>query len=199
MGYNVYGSLGQGNTTSMSSPVQVGALTTWLNVSAAYHSSAVKTDGTLWSWGFNTYGNLGLGNSGSTTHRSSPTQVGALTTWSSIQVNSGGAHAMAMATDGTLWSWGYNTNGQLGDGTTISKSSPVQVGALTTWSSIGVGGSHSVAIKTNNTIWAWGYNGYGQLGLGNTTDRSSPVQIGTLTAWANVSAVANHTLAIGAV
>jgi len=195
-GQGTYGNLGLGNTTSRSSPVQVGALTNWLSVAAAYHCMAIKTDGTLWAWGDNYVGTLGLGD---TTTRSSPVQVGDLTTWSSIAVNGAGSHNVGVATDGTLWAWGWNSKGQVGDGTTTNKSSPVQIGALTTWSKISMGPQHSVAIKTNNTIWTWGLNSSGQLGLGNITDRSSPVQIGTLTAWSNVSAGKAHIVAIGAV
>jgi alpha-tubulin suppressor-like RCC1 family protein len=83
-GRNNGGQLGQGNTTNLSSPVQVGSLTTWLNVASGYGLVATKTDGTFWVSGINTYGNLGLGN---TTNYSSPKQVGASTTWQTIAAN----------------------------------------------------------------------------------------------------------------
>jgi alpha-tubulin suppressor-like RCC1 family protein len=94
-----------------------------------------------------------------------------------------------------LWSWGYNGDGQLGDGTTTNKSSPVQIGALTTWSKIS-GGYFSMAIKTDGTLWSWGYNNKGQLGDGTTINKSSPVQVGALTTWSSVSAGRLHSLAI---
>jgi alpha-tubulin suppressor-like RCC1 family protein len=95
-----------------------------------------------------------------------------------------------------LWSWGRNHQGQLGLGDTTNRSSPVQIGALTTWLDISEGQEHSMAIKTDGTIWAWGYGYYGALGLGNTTARSSPVQIGALTSWSKVSAGSNHNMAV---
>lgn len=180
-GRNTDGMLGLGNTTNYSSPKQVGSLTDWAYISARTESClAVKTDGTLWSWGRGSNGRLGLGN---TTTYSSPKQVGALTNWSKVSLSIT-SHALAIKTDGTLWSWGNNTYGSLGLGNTTNYSSPKQVGSLTNWSAVATGFYTSFAIKTNGTLWSWGYNqGYGQLGLSDTTDRSSPVQVGALTNW----------------
>jgi alpha-tubulin suppressor-like RCC1 family protein len=194
-GRNNMGQLGQGDTTNRSSPVQIGALTNWLTISSGYtHSMAIKTDGTMWSWGDNTeHGQLGLGNK---TSISSPVQIGALTTWSKIGV--GMFHNLAIKTDGTLWGWGNNNyNGSLGLGNkTTSYSSPIQIGSLTTWSSVSAGSYFSLAIKTDGTLWSWGYNSQGQLGLGDTTERLSPVQVGLLTNWSSVNSGANHVLAV---
>ena len=194
-GRNSYGlgQLGLGDTTDRSSPVQIGALTTWSTIAAGdNHSMAIKTDGTMWSWGTNLYyGTLGLGDN---TDRSSPTQIGALTTWSKI--DAGGNFTLAIKTDGTLWSWGYNNLGQLGLGDITHRSSPVQVGALTTWSSVSANDNHSLAIKTDGTLWAWGRNYNGILGLGDTTHRSSPVQVGADTNWANIRDGTFHASAI---
>ena len=187
------GQLGLGDTAARSSPVQIGALTTWSQIATgARHTMAVKTDGTMWSWGNGGSGRLGLGNQ---TDYSSPKQIGALTTWSKITTTS--AASFAIKTDGTLWGWGYNYYGGVGDGTTIYRSSPVQIGALTTWSSIDGGDGYVLAIKTDGTLWSWGYNAYyGALGLGNTTNRSSPVQVGALTTWSAVSAGSFTSVAI---
>ena len=95
-----------------------------------------------------------------------------------------------------LWAWGGNSYGRLGLGNTTSVSSPVQIGALTTWSVLAAGGSFSAAIKTDGTMWSWGANGQGSLGVGDTTGRSSPVQIGDLTTWLSVTAGNYHTRAI---
>src|SRR3989344_5809995 len=89
----------------------------------------------------------------------------------------------------TLWAWGRNVYGRLGLGDTVYRSSPVQVGALTTWSTTATGNGHVLAIKTNGTLWAWGKDGYGHLGLGTYyLNKSSPVQVGTLAIWSAVSA-----------
>jgi alpha-tubulin suppressor-like RCC1 family protein len=151
-----------------------------------HECAAVKTDGTLWTWGLNGSGSLGQNN---TTRRSSPTQVGALTNWSSASM--GDSCCIAIKTDGTLWSWGNAYTGRLGQNDIVSKSSPVQVGALTTWASASAGkknGTHVTAIKTDGTLWSWGNNNNGQLGQNDLVNRSSPVQVGGLTTWAQSSA-----------
>ena len=187
-GNNSYGKLGLGNTTYYSSPKQVGALTNWASVESAPGpgtSAAIKTDGTLWTWGDNSYGALGLGN---TTNRNSPVQVGALTNWASV--SSGNRYSSAIKTDGTLWTWGKNYGGALGLNNGDHYSSPKQVGALTSWSKISSHRFHTLAIKTDGTLWAWGLqeNGMVLLGLGDTNTRYSPVQVGALTNWAIPSA-----------
>jgi alpha-tubulin suppressor-like RCC1 family protein len=96
-----------------------------------------------------------------------------------------------------LWAWGKNGSGRLGLGDTTNRSSPVQIGALTTWLRVSASKTHSAAIKTDGTMWSWGQNTYGQLGLGNTAYYSSPKQVGALTAWLDVSAgTGTHILAI---
>jgi len=194
-GRNNYGQLGLNDTDNRSSPVQIGALTTWSQVSSgAYFNLAVKTDGTMWGWGNNGAGRLGINN---TDNRSSPVQIGALTAWS--QVSAGANSSVAIKTDGTMWSWGNNNSGQLGlndSGAYTERSSPVQIGALTTWSKITGGSSFNVAIKTNGTMWGWGSNNAGRLGLGDTYYRSSPVQIGALTTWSQVATGENFAFAI---
>jgi alpha-tubulin suppressor-like RCC1 family protein len=149
----------------------------------------------MWAWGFNEYNDgaaLGLGD---ISNRSSPTQIGSLTTWA--QVSAGrGLHSAAIKTDGTLWTWGGNYAGKLGlgDPGTVHRSSPTQVGALTTWSQTSAGERHLIALQTNGTMWAWGQNSYSQLGDGTTIDRSSPVQIGS--GYNSISSGNKHNLAI---
>ena len=149
-GYNVFGALGANDIIARSSPVQVGLLTTWSLISGCwYASNATKTDGTLWSWGANITGQLGQGD---VVNRSSPVQVGALTTWSKLQL-SGTQFSFATKTDGTLWSWGYNFRGQLGQNDVVARSSPVQVGLGATWSSIAVGESHTLVTSCLCARW----------------------------------------------
>ena len=137
-----------------------------------YQTSGIKTDGTLWTWGRNEDGDMGQNNVN--TGHSSPTQIPG-TTWSKV-TNSSDKGGLATKTDGTLWSWGYNSQGQLGDNTVVSRSSPTQIPG-TTWSKVGGGNDATYAMKTDGTLWNWGDNEYGQLAQGNTTYYSSPVQI----------------------
>jgi alpha-tubulin suppressor-like RCC1 family protein len=199
-GSNNQGQLGLGNTTNISTPIQVGTLNNWKQVSGGYSSATndyfacIKTDGTLWTWGYNATGQLGLGTA---TNVSSPVQVGTLTNWYLLSQQMGAGTAGAIKTDGTLWTWGSNGSGQLGIGTTTNVSSPVQVGTLTNWQSISIGGTAAgggcmAAIKTDGTLWTWGYNATGQLGLGTATNASSPVQVGSLTTWKQVTMSGNE-------
>ena len=200
-----------GTGTTRSSPVQVGTQTDWSSIFCGNtHSVAVKTNGTIWTWGSNTGGQLG---NLTTSNNGTPTQLGILTNWS---IPSGGAiNSYAIKTDGTLWAWGWNSNGVLGIGHSIFTqanvfpspivfiNSPLQIGAGTpfvgvdtNWSDLSLGADHGMATKTNGTLWGWGVNTAGQIGDGTVTTRSSPTQIGTLTGWSKVSAGASHTMAI---
>ena len=197
-GANQYGQLGINTvgTKYYSSPVQVGTLTNWKQVSnGQWTSFAIKTDGTLWSWGYNaSNGSLGLGFSGNSSYYSSPVQVGTLTNWK--QVSSGLYYSSAIKTDGTLWAWGENVAGQFGNGNITSYSSPVQIGSLTNWKYVSSGYQHTLAIKTDGTLWTWGANQAGQLGYGNITFYSSPVQVGNLTNWKYAGAGVSFSSAI---
>tara|TARA_R110000737_G_C14530349_1_gene477081 strand:+ start:22 stop:1167 length:1146 start_codon:yes stop_codon:yes gene_type:complete len=180
------GQLGHNDIVNRSSPVQVGTLTNWSSHAAGSGGSvaAIKTDGTLWSWGWNGLGGLGHNN---LIDRSSPVQVGALTNWSNAAMAQNG-NLIAVKTDGTLWVCGQNNYGQLGLNNTVLRSSPVQVGALTTWlkgaASYGIAG----AVKTDGTIWTWGQNTAGKLGQGDVINKSSPVQVGAETGWLTINA-----------
>lgn len=152
----------------------------WKSIScSSNHCIAIKADGTLWAWGQNSYGELG---DGTFIGKRSPIQIGNSTNWKSVSAGSGSSYfSLALKTDGTLWSWGYNDNGQLGDGTLNNQSIPAQVGNDTTWNIISTGQRHCLAIKKDETLWAWGDNYSGQLGDGTTIDKSSPIQIGSST------------------
>lgn len=188
------GQIGNNSTLNRSSPVQTISLgTNWRQVSCGlYTTAAIKTDGTLWLWGLNSLGQLG-DNSG--TNRSSPvTTTGAGgSTWK--QIASATQGTAAIKTDGTLWRWGNNQYGQLGDNSTVSKSSPVQtVSAGTNWKQVSLiaAGQATAAIKTDGTLWAWGRNSYGQLGDNTNANKSSPVQtVAGGTTWKQVSGAAN--------
>jgi len=192
------GKLGQNNNTSYSSPKQLGSGTDWRSLASSWAMTvASKTDGTLWSWGENSAGSLGQNN---LTVYSSPKQIPG-NSWSQWIATSSNQNAtMAIKTDGTLWAWGYNLYGELGQNTASNRySSPVQVGSDTTWGNPVDMASKSI-IKSDGTLWVWGINQYGQLGLNEGTDgtsgsRSSPTQVPGTT-WSRISRGSNIQLAI---
>jgi alpha-tubulin suppressor-like RCC1 family protein len=190
-GYNSNGQLGNNSTVHRSSPVQtIAGGTNWAKVACGEgHTLAIKNDGTLWAWGRNVYGQLG---NNSTVHRSSPVQtIAGGTNWAKVAC--GDDHTLAIKNDGTLWAWGHNEYGQLGNNSTVHRSSPVQtIAGGTNWAKVACGNDHTLAIKNDGTLWAWGRNSDGQLGDGTFTDRSSPVQIGTGQNWNKIAAGQTH-------
>ena len=232
-GENQFGVLGLNqthNTASRSSPTQIPG--SWAKVSVdTTNVAAIKTDGTLWAWGYN--GDKQLGQGASSTHQSSPVQMGSATTWSQVNVgkdwifslsnpgllyhtgkkgegNAGdgtdsgnnetltatlpgksivslgvaGESSACVTTDGKLWTWGNNQLGCLGQNNQTQYSSPKQVGSDTTWVKVGSSSYNLyIASKSDGTLWGWGQNTAGDLGQNNRTHYSSPVQIpGT---WSN--------------
>jgi len=185
-GSNSYsGPLGLNHRDGRSSPTQVPG--TWgtseLSICGYnYWTAGVKADGTLWSWGTNVQGQLGHN---SKTKRSSPTQVGTDTDWLKLQ-HSGSYSMGCIKTDGTLWTWGDNSYGELGHNNQTHYSSPKQIPG--SWSQTS-GGCHKAffGIKTNGTLWSCGQNdSVGKLGHNNRTNYSSPRQVGTDTTWSTV-------------
>lgn len=194
-GTNGSGELGNGDTTRRSSPVSViGGFTDWTNITGGtYFSVGVRANGTAWAWGLNSVGNLG---DNSITNRSSPVSVvGGFTDW--VQVDAGSGCTLGLRANGTLWAWGGNTRGQLGDGTTTNRSSPVSVvGGFTDWVQASISYT-GVGLRANGTAWAWGRNVLGQIGNSTTTSTSSPVSIsGGISDWVLVSAGYNHSAAV---
>ena len=191
-GTNDNGFLGQNQAESVnvSSPVQIPG-TTWRSCHSSGRSmyAATKTDGTLWVWGNNAYGQFGNnegGNPGG--KRSSPIQIPG-TTWTT-DLNADTGNVTAVKTDGTLWAWGFNNYGALGQNNRTDYSSPVQIGSGTDWSKTQPANGLSLGLKTDGTLWAWGYNDTGNLGQNNVVSYSSPVQIPGTT-WSSISASYN--------
>lgn len=192
-GFNLSGELGDGTTVNNSIPTQIGTSTDWDFVAAgSAFSAALKRNGTLWVWGNNTDGQLGNGTNSMSLQ---PIEVGTPSGfWTSISL--GYYHVMATKNDGTLWAWGSNSHGQLGDSSIISKNSPIRIGTATDWKQIDAGlTSYTMAIKTDGTLWGWGYNALGELGDGTNIKRTVPVKIGTATDWSQVAAGYYFTLA----
>jgi alpha-tubulin suppressor-like RCC1 family protein len=194
-------SVGDGTSISRSSPVTVvGGITNWSQVSAgAFHILGITRDGIAYGWRTATDGRLG---DGTTISKSSPvTVVGGITNWS--QVSAGFDHSLGVTADGIAYAWGRGVGGRLGDGTAVSKNSPVTVvGGITNWSSISCNGSnttgHSIGIA-GGIAYSWGINFAGCLGDGTSIARSSPVTVvGGITNWSQVSAGGYHILGVTA-
>ena len=174
----------------------------WYNILKAqviaaggWHSLVVCSDSTVKAFGENASGELG---DSTTTDRNTPVQVSGLT--GIISVSGGGdqleAHSLALKSNGTVWSWGSNIYGQLGNGTTTNTTIPVQVLVLTGATAISAGGWNSAALKKDGTVWTWGWNTDGQLGDGTFTDKIVPVQVPGLTGIIAISAGTYHILAL---
>jgi alpha-tubulin suppressor-like RCC1 family protein len=169
--------------------------TNWKQVACGdAHTAAIKTDGTLWTWGGNFQG--ALGNNGSDSAFTPVTTFAGGTNWK--QVAGGDAHIAAIKTDGTLWTWGINYDGQIGDNTTINKLTPVTtLAGGANWKQVAGGNLHTAAIKTDGTLWTWGGNGNGQLGVNDVTERPTPViTFAGGTNWKRVACGDAHTAAV---
>ena len=189
-GQNNFGQLGQDNTTQYSSPKQVGSDSSWSTEigTLSRHpstSAAVKTDGSLWTWGMGQGGQLGHNQAGQTAY-SSPKQVGTATNWKYVHLTDG--TLMATNTDGELWTCGYGEYGNLGLNSVVNKSSPTQIPGTTWYRPINGKKNGAGCTKTDGTLWVWGRNFKGALGQNNRTEYSSPIQFGSGTNWNNAPA-----------
>ncbi len=193
-GENQYGALGDGSAVDQHTPVQVAGLgATVVELTEGGHGCARKNDGTVWCWGDNQHGQLGVGD-----QIAKPTPVAVTALGVTVaQLDAASGHSCALKNDGTVWCWGLNGWGELGDGTKVDKNKPVPIGALgTNVAQISAGYLHTCAVKTDGTLWCWGANTYGALGDGTTVDSSVPVPITALgNSVAEVSAGAQHTCA----
>jgi alpha-tubulin suppressor-like RCC1 family protein len=159
--------LGNGTYADSDTPVQVSGLSDVTAIAGPGQSSlALKKDGTVWAWGDNEYGQLG---NGTYTDSDTPVQVSGLSGMTAIGPPDA-RYSLALKSDGTVWAWGDNTYGDLGNGTYTTSNMPVQVSDLSgVTSSFGGGVYHSVALKGDGTVWTWGDNSFGQLGNGTYT------------------------------
>ncbi len=175
-------------------PSQVTTDTAWAAVSAGEdHTLALRSDGTLWAWGGDAEGQLGIGET--TTTVSSPAQIGDGRDWEAVAA--GRRFSLALKSDGTLWAWGANGNGQLGVGDGAQRTSPTRVGRDADWAAVAAGWNHAAGLKDGGGLWTWGFNGNGQLGVGDTRSRLVPTRvIGDTTAWRTVSCGMAFTLAV---
>lgn len=177
-------------------PTQVGIDTNWKSISMGTdHVVGIKTNGTLWSWGYNYHGAIGnnvFGDGPTTTVNYKAQEFTQSSNWNKAFA---GRHSVALKNDGTLWAWGDNTSGALGNGTLGDKNIPSQVGSDSNWITFYASYLFTLAIKNDGTLWAWGENAIGQLGDGTTINKTTPVKIGTDTDWEHVIFSNDHSLA----
>jgi alpha-tubulin suppressor-like RCC1 family protein len=196
-GDNEHGQLGDGTETARYVFLKIGTDNDWAIVAAGgNHTVALKTDGSLWAWGANGYGQLGDGSSFSYYVRNNPLKIVADNDWAAVAA--GGEHTVALKTDGSLWAWGRNEYGQIGDDKRTMRDVPNRIGADNGWAVVSAGEKHTVALKKDGSLWAWGSNEYGQLGDGTMENSSTPVRIGANNNWTAVTAGSNHTVALKA-
>jgi alpha-tubulin suppressor-like RCC1 family protein len=180
-GDNPFGELGDGTTTGWLAPVQVPGLAGVTQVAGGCtHTLAVRSDGTVWAWGDNRFGQLGRGTI--TDHEVMPAPVTGLA--GVTKISAGCGFSLALRSDGTVWAWGFDNDGQLGNGNTASSPVPVKITGLSQVTGIAAGWDSSVAVVAGGaSVWTWGGNDNGQLGDGTTAGHTTPVrvtQIGTV-------------------
>jgi alpha-tubulin suppressor-like RCC1 family protein len=194
-GSNANGELGNGTGVVDQFPLEVANFTGVTGVSAGGTATvALRSDGTAWSWGGNVYGEQGNGTSQATGSTFVPAKIPSLS--GVVSLSSGGGFEMAILSNGSLWAWGINNAGQIGNNSPGTNAlSPVQV--LTQVTSIAAGAGHSLAIRSDGTLWSWGLNDMGQLGTGTFgTNLAIPTQITTLSAVRGAAAGPYHGLAV---
>jgi len=193
-GINNYGQLGDGTQTDRLKPVKVVGLDNIVAAAAGYlHTIALQADGTVWTWGANSYGQLGL-DSDIIDINITPARVEGLS--GIVAVRAGQFHNLALKKDGTVWSWGKNDVGQLGDSTHIIRYAPVQVSNLFNVIQIDTESDYSLVLKSDGSVWSWGENSDGQLGEGSLNDRNSPVRVHGLDNIQKISTGIRHNLAL---
>jgi alpha-tubulin suppressor-like RCC1 family protein len=205
-GYNALGQLGDGTTNDAYTPIQTGLgstppLTSVIKLGGRpYFSLAEKSDGTIWAWGMNSFGQMGNGTVSpwvATPALVSDSSPGGVIN-NALQITCGYQFGAALATNGTVWTWGSGGHGELGNGTTGSSHTPTQVTGLTNVTAISAGWFHILALKSDRTVWAWGENAHGELGDGTTINRPNAVQVLNVSNIVSVSGGDDHSSALAA-
>ncbi|MBL0030649.1 MAG: RCC1 repeat- and reductase domain-containing protein [Bacteroidetes bacterium] len=188
-GGNTYGNLGDGTYVSRNTPVQVPNL---ININSVVvptvqvraFSLALDNDGIIWAWGENNSGVLG---NGTTNNRITPGQVPGLFNVKKITAG-GSGNVIALCEDGSVWTWGENNLGQLGDGTTTTKLTPVQLFGLPPMIDIAAGFQHGLGLSVDSNVWAWGVNSAGEIGDDSLITRLNPIRLFSLSGISKVFA-----------
>jgi len=174
-GRNSEGELGNGNKNDSSTPLLVSSLINIVDVAAGgLYTLAVDTNGAIWAWGKNDHGQLG---NGETRDSLIPSRVTGLDNYRAIKVAAGKQHSLAVFDSGIVAAWGYNFNGQIGDGSETDRHTPIIIDDIKDVTDVCAGEAHSVALKNDGTVWTWGGNQYGQLGIGSTDSYNTPQEV----------------------
>lgn len=196
-GGNGNGQLGDPSKSPLSNfpnPAQIAVGTFYSSIAAgAQHTLALKSDGSLWAWGRNNYYQLGINSN--LYDQQAPIQVPSSTPYTYSAASAGYNHSIALQTDGTLWAWGDNTYGQVGNNSTATLQ-PIPVFIGFGFSAISAGFYHNVALKADGSLWVWGFNGNGQLGDPTLTQQRTPKQIMVGTTFSAIAAGGNYTIAL---
>ena len=198
-GDNNAGNLGDGTSTQRNIPVSVSGGGTWTQVSKGdLHSCGIKSDQSLWCWGSNFAGQVG--DNTQFNSYSVPTAVSGGGAWKYVAAggSSVSGFTCGIKSDDTLWCWGDNTSGQLGDNSTTQRLIPTAINGGGTWKMVATGYAHACGIKSDDTLWCWGENGNGQLGDNSSTDRLIPTAVNGGGTWKTVATAGDHTCGIRA-
>ena len=194
-GWNLFGQLGHSDYVDVNSPVQVPSLTGIAGISAGWnHSLVLKSMGAVMAFGDNGNGQLGIGNLNSNTCL--PTTIVGFGNVAAVEA--GGYHSLALKNNGSVYAWGANSFGQLGDGTNSDANSPVNLDVLVDIIAVSGAGLHSFAIKSDSTLLAWGTNLNGELGIGTNLSSNVPLLVSTISPVVSVSAGFSHSQALDA-
>jgi alpha-tubulin suppressor-like RCC1 family protein len=198
-GQNNQGQLGQGtfDMDPHNAPLQIGSDTDWVDVESGNDFIvAKKLDGSLWGCGWDAFGQLGQGSA--TTRRTTLVKIGTDVDWGMFRC--GNSHVLALKNDASLYAWGSNSGGELGNGGTTPVYTPLKIG-VASWKYIAAGGGgigFSIAIDANGRLWSWGYNGNYELGIGSAdpNPHSTPTQIDSDTNWSHIASGWGHTIGV---
>ncbi|MFO0558565.1 MAG: hypothetical protein U0269_11155 [Polyangiales bacterium] len=192
-GVNVHGQLGTGDTRDQTVAQRVGSESDWVEVTCGgLHSCGIRQGGALYCWGSNPAGQLGLG--AVSGDRTTPQRVGDALGWRSLAAKA--RFNCALREGDSLWCWGDNSDGQIGNGDTVDQRSPVQIASAQRWAQVRMGPLHTCAITVEGALYCWGLNDSGQLGTGDTSNARTPTRVGSRTNWRMVSGGFEHTCAI---